>query len=123
MTDVLVIDDAATARSYHRAVLERAGLTVDEATNGYEALERALQGNYRLFLCDVIMPKMDGYAFVRALHAEPATRDARVVLVSSLSSARDTALGLGAGASLYLVKPVPPDALVSHVRLLLGRAA
>lgn len=123
MTDVLVIDDAATVRSYHRAVLERAGLSVDEAANGYEALERALRSPYRLYLCDVVMPQMDGYTFTRALRAERGGRDARVVLVSSQGTPRAIELGLGAGASLYLVKPVATDTLIAHVRLLLGRAS
>lgn len=123
MTDVLVIDDAATVRSYHRAVLERAGLSVDEATNGYEALERALRRPYPIYICDVVMPQMDGYTFTRALRAERSGRDARVVLVSSQGSPRARELGLGAGAALYLVKPVPADTLLAHVRLLLGRAA
>ncbi len=123
MTDVLVIDDAATVRGYHRALLERAGLSVDEATNGYEALERAMRCPYQIYICDVVMPRMDGYTFTRALRAERGTRDARVVLVSSQATPRARELGLGAGAALYLVKPVPADTLLAHVRLLLGRAA
>jgi two-component system chemotaxis response regulator CheY len=42
MKRILIVDDAATVRMYHRAILESAGYAVDEAVNGIEALEKAL---------------------------------------------------------------------------------
>eukprot|EP01035_Chromulina_nebulosa_P009132 gene9132-12336_t len=49
---------------YHRQVLEEAGFAVDEAVNGIEAIEKALQKRYDLYVVDVNMPKMDGYSFL-----------------------------------------------------------
>ena len=77
---ILVVDDAATVRMYHRKVLRDAGWTVDEAMNGLEALEKALaneaESPYDLYVVDVNMPKMDGYGFLQALRgdSDAATR-------------------------------------------------
>lgn len=117
---VLVVDDAATVRLYHRTILEAADFRVDEAANGYEALERALQAAYDLCLVDVNMPRMDGYALVRALRARPETRAVPVIMISTEAEAQDAVAGYRAGANLYLVKPVRPEDLTLNARMLSG---
>lgn len=120
MKQILIVDDAATVRMYHRGILESGGYRVDEAINGYEALEKALAQAYDLYLVDVNMPKLDGYAFVRALRADPAIAQAPAVMVSTEAQASDRDKAYQAGANLYLVKPTRPDVLLAHVRCLLG---
>ena len=63
---ILVIDDAAVVRQYHRKILEQAGHAVSEAVNGMEAIEKLLQEPFDLCIVDVNMPVMDGYSFLRA---------------------------------------------------------
>jgi len=65
MKRVLVIDDATTVRLYYRQILEARGFAVEEAGNGYEGLEKALAGQFDLYVVDVNMPKMDGYTATR----------------------------------------------------------
>lgn len=120
MKQILIVDDAATVRMYHRGILESGGYRVDEAINGYEALEKALLQDYDLYLVDVNMPKLDGYAFVRALRADPAIAQAPAVMVSTEAQASDRDKAYQAGANLYLIKPTRPDELLAHVRCLLG---
>ena len=124
---ILVVDDAATVRLYHRKVLQEAGWAVDEALNGLEALEKALLAEqtapYDLYVVDVNMPKMDGYAFIRALRrqaVEPA--QAPVMMVSTEARSHDAGLAFAAGSNCYLVKPAGPAALVMTAALLLGDA-
>jgi two-component system, chemotaxis family, chemotaxis protein CheY len=119
MKRILIVDDAATVRMYHRNILESADYAVEEAMNGIEALEKALQAPFDLYLVDVNMPKLDGYGFLRQLRGE-AIAQAPAIMVSTESEAKDQTLAYRAGANVYLVKPVKPVQLLTHVRLLLG---
>lgn len=124
---VLVVDDAATVRLYHRKLLGDAGWTVDEAANGLEGLEKVLGAAaagtpFDLLVVDVNMPKMDGYRLVRELRRHGELPPAPVLMVSTESQARDAAAGREAGANAYLVKPARPHDLVLTAALLLGDA-
>lgn len=119
MKRILVIDDAATVRLYHRNVLEAAGLDVTEAVNGLEALEKAMAEPFDLYLVDVNMPTLDGYGFLRELRGRDLPQ-VPCVMISTEARAKDRALALAAGANLYLIKPARPERLVMLVRVLLG---
>lgn len=122
---VLVVDDATTVRLFHRAILEAAGFAVEEAMNGLEALERALVATTPpdLLLVDVNMPRMDGYTFLRAVRREAPLRDIPAIMISTEREADDAARGFAAGANLFLVKPVRPEALAGLARVLCGVGA
>jgi two-component system chemotaxis response regulator CheY len=119
-TRVLVVDDAATVRMYHGALLREAGFEVAEAANGVEALEAALTNDFDLFLVDVNMPKMDGYTCVLELRGQDATSTAPIVMISTEDAPVDAAKAYAAGANLYLVKPVAGPRLVRLARMLTG---
>jgi len=121
MKKILVIDDAATVRMYHRNILECAGYEVQEAINGIEALEKAMVTAFDLYLVDVNMPKLDGYGFLRELRRQDMPQ-VPAIMVSTESGSADRRRAYAAGANLYLVKPTRPDQLVAHVALLQGDA-
>jgi len=116
---ILIVDDAATVRMYHRGILESAGYAVEEAMNGIEALEKALQSPFDLFLVDVNMPKLDGYGFLRELRRLEIPQ-MPAIIVSTEAEADDQLQAYRSGANGYLVKPVSPSQLLTHVRLMLG---
>jgi two-component system chemotaxis response regulator CheY len=116
---ILVIDDAATVRLYHRQILEGAGFMVAEAINGIEAMEKALSERFDLYLVDVNMPKQDGYGFLRELRSRDI-HQAPAIMISTESTGQDKHRAYEAGANFYLIKPIKPDELLSHCRLLLG---
>lgn len=120
MKHILIVDDAATVRMYHRNVLEEAGYKVDEAINGIEALEKALLTPYDLYLVDINMPILDGYSFIRELRGHADIPQAPAVMISTEAKANDQIKAFEAGANLYIVKPTRPEILLNHVRLLLG---
>lgn len=119
---VLVIDDAATVRLYHRKLLAEAGWHVEEAANGLEGLERlhGAREPFDLFVVDVNMPKLDGYSFVRELRRVPGLAQAPVLMVSTEAQAGDSAAAQAAGANAYIVKPAKPHLLVLDAALLMG---
>ena len=121
MKHILIVDDAATVRLYHRNILESAGYAVEEAVNGIEALEKALQTPFDLYVVDVNMPKLDGYGFLKELRGQEIAQ-APAFMVSTEAEANDRQQAYRAGANLYLIKPVKPDRLLTYVHLLLEEA-
>ena len=119
---VLVVDDAATVRLYHTKLLSDAGFSVAEAANGLEAVEAALATAFDLFLVDVNMPRMNGYACVETLRSEKVGTTAPILMISTEDRPGDADRAYAAGANLYLVKPVTPERLVRIARVLTGRS-
>ncbi len=119
MKRILIIDDAATVRMYHRSILEAAGYAVSEAMNGIEALEKALLAPFDLYIVDINMPKLDGYGFLRQLRGQDMAQ-APAIMVSTEAAALDQTTALRAGANCYINKPVTAGQLLTHVQLLLG---
>ena len=122
MKRILVVDDAATVRMYHRGILESSGYSVEEAWNGIEALEKALESPFDLYLVDVNMPKLDGHGFLRELRQQDIPQQP-AIMVSTEDAERDELAAYRAGANGYLIKPVQAPRLLIHVRLMLGEAA
>lgn len=124
---ILVVDDAATVRMYHRKLLGDAGWCTEEAINGMEALEKvvAQPGDepFDLFVVDINMPKLDGYGFVRELRRLALPLQRPVLMVSTEAQAQDAGTAQEAGANCYLIKPAKPAELVLTAALLLGDRA
>lgn len=118
---VLVIDDSLTTRMLERSILESAGYDVELATSGEEGLQKALQGNYSLFLVDVEMPGIDGFTFIDRARSTPQIANVPSVLVSSRSSPEDLQRGKSVGAKGYIVKgSFDQEALLGLIRELVG---
>jgi two-component system, chemotaxis family, chemotaxis protein CheY len=121
---ILIVDDAATVRMYHRKILGDAGWHTDDATNGIEALERVHgqtdDERYDLYVVDINMPRLDGYGFVRELRRLEASHQAPVLMVSTEAKSHDASAAFDAGANSYLVKPARPQELVLSAALLVG---
>uniref|UniRef100_A0A7V5XHJ7 Response regulator n=1 Tax=Thermodesulfobacterium geofontis TaxID=1295609 RepID=A0A7V5XHJ7_9BACT len=120
MKKILVIDDAATVRMYHRKILEDAGFEVDEAVNGLEAFEKALINDYDLYIVDINMPKLDGYSFVKRLRESENIRQSPVIMVTTEAEEKDIDKAFEEGANFYLVKPIKPDEFLKFCKLLTG---
>jgi two-component system chemotaxis response regulator CheY len=118
---ILIVDDAATVRMYHRGILESAGYAVEEAINGIEALEKTLEAPFDLYVVDVNMPKLNGYGFLSELRRQEIPQ-LPAIMVSTEAAPGDEAAAYRAGANGYLVKPVQPTQLLTYTRLMLGEA-
>ncbi len=118
---ILVVDDSLTTRMLERSILESAGFEVDVAASGEEGLEKARARRYALFLTDIDMPGIDGFAFVEQTRADPDLRHVPVILVSSRADPEDRRRGAAAGAGAYVVKgEFDQGELLAHIRRLLG---
>jgi signal transduction histidine kinase len=112
---ILVVDDNADLRDYIVNLLGDR-YAVETAVDGLAALEAARLRKPALVLSDVMMPRLDGFGLLRALHADPALRDVPVILLSARAGEESTIEGLEAGADDYLVKPFAARELLARVR-------
>ncbi len=115
---VLVVDDQADQREVMSLTLVRAGLAVETAASGEEAVELVHLRDPDLVTLDVSMPGIDGIETCRRIRD---FSDAYVIMVTSRDAELDRLLGLEVGADDYLVKPCSPRELVARASALLRR--
>jgi two-component system chemotaxis sensor kinase CheA len=118
---VLVIDDSLTTRMLEQSILESAGYEVALATSAEEGLELARASHHALYLVDVEMPGMDGFAFVERIRADATLKDVPAILVTSRSAPEDRQRGLDVGAQAYIVKgEFDQGVLLDRIKVLVG---
>lgn len=120
MFDILVADDDKNIRYLMRETLESERYTVFEAKNGEEALEIIEKEHIDLAIVDIMMPKLNGYAFTKSLRA--ADVEIPVLMVSAKQLSDDRKKGFASGIDAYMAKPIDPEELLMHVKALLRRA-
>lgn len=118
MKKVLVVDDSPVARSFHINILKTSGYLAEGASDGIEALEKSLTKQYDLILCDINMPNMDGLTFIAKYREQEC--ETPVIVISTQEESIHKQKGYDSGANLYLVKPVKPEDLIMHLKLLIG---
>jgi signal transduction histidine kinase/DNA-binding response OmpR family regulator len=111
---VVLADDNADMRQYVTRLL-RPRWDVEAVGDGHAALEALRARGADLVLADVMMPGLDGFALLRAVRADPATRDVPVILLSARAGEESRVEGLQAGADDYVIKPFSARELVARV--------
>jgi CheY-like chemotaxis protein len=113
---ILVVDDDPSIRTLILTTLEDvAGFDLLEAASGQEALDRALQARPAIVLLDLEMPGVDGLETCRRLRSDPATAEARIVMLTGYTDPEAERRARGAGADLFLTKPFSPLRLLRLV--------
>src|SRR5699024_10664647 len=100
---VLVVDDEDRIRRLIRMYLERDHFVVEEADNGKDALEKALDNDYDMILLDIMMPEMDGIEVCEALRKEKSTP---VIMLTAKGEESNRVQGFGIGADDNIFKPL-----------------
>jgi CheY-like chemotaxis protein/chemotaxis signal transduction protein len=112
---VLLVDDDTMTRIALRRIFEQAGLEVQEASDGLEALETARERSFAMVSTDVVMPRMDGYALTRELRKLEGYERVPIVMISSKDQEVDRRAGFEAGVDHYVTKPFDRSALLALV--------
>lgn len=112
---VLVADDDDGLRMLCRAALEAEGFEVEEAANGDEAVERALDNPPDVMLLDLTMPHRDGWQVLEAMAEHPRAAQVPVVMMTGSASQENIDRADRVGALDFISKPFPPEELISTV--------
>ncbi len=116
---ILVVDDQSSVRQLIREYLTEQGFRVVTAEDGQIALYTARHEQPDLILLDIMMPKMDGYQFLRQYRQE---RQTPVIIITAREEETDAVLGLDLGADDYVIKPFRMRELMARIRAVLRRA-
>ncbi len=108
---VLLVEDCLINQEVTRELLQSAGLRVDSALDGEEAVRLVQTRDYDLILMDVRMPGMDGLEATRAIRALPACRQIPIIAMTADGHEEDRQACLAAGMDDFLAKPVEPEIL------------
>jgi two-component system chemotaxis response regulator CheY len=123
MTTVLIVDDSATMLMSLKAILTKAGYSVESAVHGKDALEKLSKGvKPNIIISDVNMPQMDGITFTREARKAPGMRFIPILMLTTESEQAKRTEAKAAGATGWLVKPVVPDQLLSVIKQVLPGA-
>ncbi len=117
---VLVVDDEERIRRLIRMYLERDNFIVEEAEDGQQALELALENEYDVILLDIMMPEMDGIEVCTELRKEKMTP---VIMLTAKGEESNRVQGFEVGADDYIVKPFSPREVVLRVKAVLRRTS
>ena len=120
MFQILVVDDDKNTRLLMKAVLQAENYTVFTAENGADALNLLDREHIVLVVLDVMMPKMDGYAFTRTLRE--SNSNLPILMVSAKQLPQDKQKGFLVGTDDYMTKPVDETEMLLRIKALLRRA-
>jgi DNA-binding NarL/FixJ family response regulator len=122
MKKILVIEDEPEMRRNLFTILRLEGFAALTAENGRVGIEMALKEKPDLILCDVMMPEVDGYGVIKALHDEAATMNVPFIFLTAKGERSDVRSGMNLGADDYLTKPVDKTELLRAINTRLSRA-
>ena len=113
---VLIVDDSPVDLANIKGVLSDAGCLVITASNGREAIAKALSEKPNVIFLDIVMPDMDGYEACRLLNEEPKTKAIPVIFVTSKGQKADLVWGQMQGAKGHVVKPYSADQIIDQLK-------
>ena len=113
----MIVDDEPMARTLFRLMLVREGYDVLEAFDGKDALEKLTEMTPDVIVLDVMMPGINGFELCKLLRSQAQTAQLPILMLSAKTDAESVALGLEAGATQYLKKPISLGELTKQVQI------
>lgn len=120
MATVLIAEDDKDIVELLRLYISGSGYDVLVSNDGERALDLAREHHVDIALVDIMMPRMNGYDFIKALRRES---DIPVIIISARSQPVDKIVGLDAGADGFIAKPFDPLEVTALIRAMLRRAS
>ena len=117
MSRILIVDDLEANLYLLESLLQGHGYQVEKASNGAQALEKALAAPPDLIISDILMPVMDGFSLCREWQMDIRTQSIPFIFyTATYTEAKDEELARNLGAARFLVKPLDPDDFIQQVR-------
>lgn len=118
MSKILIIEDDESIADLEQDYLTISGYEVEVERDGEEGLKKAMDGDYDLFILDLMLPGRDGFDICKRIREKKNTP---ILMVSARKDDIDKIRGLGLGADDYITKPFSPSELVARVKAHLSR--
>jgi two-component system, OmpR family, alkaline phosphatase synthesis response regulator PhoP len=118
---ILIVDDEESIVELLEYNLSHLGYMVQTASNGLEAIEKALIFKPELILMDLMMPKMSGVEACKLLRSKKEFDNTKIIFLTAMGDEFTEITCLDAGAEDYIVKPIKPAILASRIKSQLRR--
>jgi two-component system response regulator ResD len=118
MYNILVVDDEARIRTIIKKYAEFEGHTVDEASDGMDAINKCRRRKYDIIIMDIMMPELDGFSACREIRK---TADTPIIMLSARGEEYDKINGFELGIDDYVVKPFSPKELMLRINAVMRR--
>ena len=115
MKKILLIEDNADIRNNTAEILELANYAVITAENGKEGIQKAIEHNPGLIICDIMMPELDGYGVLHAVQKHEQLRHTPFIFLTAKTERSDFRKGMELGADDYISKPFDGTELLNAV--------
>ena len=119
MVKILIVDDEIKIREMIRKYAQFEGFESDEACNGLQAVNMALENDYDCIVMDIMMPELDGFSACRQIRKE---KDVPILMLSALGEEYDKIHGFDLGVDDYVVKPFSPKELMMRIKAIIKRS-
>ncbi|MBC8173639.1 MAG: response regulator transcription factor [Chitinophagales bacterium] len=120
---ILIVDDEPDVLEFIEYNLIREGYQVTKASNGKQAVQKAIEEKPQLILLDIMMPEMDGIEVCRELRTMPEFDQTIISFLTARNEDFTQVQGFDVGADDYITKPVKPRLLTSRIKALLRRTS
>jgi len=117
--DILVVDDDPYVQRSLTFVLRREGFSVEVASDGEEAFQKAREFKPRIIFLDLMMPRVNGFNACRKIKSDDGTKNSYVIILTGKGQEVDREMGLREGADEFLTKPFSPREILAKVRNIL----
>jgi len=123
MKKILVIEDNLDVRENLSEILELSGYRVSTAEDGKKGVELAISEKPDLIICDVMMPKLDGFGVLNILSKKSETASIPFIFLTAKAEKTDLRRGMNLGADDYITKPFYKDELLEVINTRLHKTA
>ncbi len=117
---ILLVDDSSTILMMEKFILRNDPYVLITASNGEEAVQKAISERPDLILLDVVMPRMSGFEACRLIRDHEAAKDIPIIMVTTRGEAQNVETGWVVGCTDYVTKPINATELLAKVRSLLS---
>jgi len=116
---ILIVDDEEVIRKFLKIHLAKLGFEVKEAADGEQAIEELGKDDFDLLICDILMPKKDGWEVIKEVKSNSKTKHLPVIVLTAKNEDSDMFKGYDLGANYYMTKPFTKAQLLYGLRLML----
>jgi CheY-like chemotaxis protein len=117
---ILIVDDEEVIRKFLKIHLAKLGYEVMEAGDGVQAIEQLGKDDFDLLICDILMPKKDGWEVIREVKSNPKTKAIPVIVLTAKNEDSDMFKGYDLGVNYYMTKPFTKAQLIYGLKLMFG---